>query len=100
MSRMSKPRSGFSFTGNSTFRTRPRKYPWVYDVTLVSNDVMERCQACEKMATHRVRYEERSFQDDLSLLYLCSSHNILTRNLDSWKDLFKLIDTKIEEKNK
>lgn len=79
--------------------TRPRKYPWVYDVAKTAAFRME-CEGCRRYATHRVLYLERENQADLMTVYLCNEHVLYTRILDRWKELFKIIDKKIAKGEK
>lgn len=96
MSRLPPPRS---FTGPVFKRMRARKYPWVFESKKLALTPRMECEACFRQATHLVHYEERALSE-LMVLCLCGEHVLFTRGLDKWKDLFKLIDKKIDRRSK
>lgn len=73
-------------------RQRPRRYPWLYDITEVHFALPTSCEACKDLASHKVEFEWRDGQDSLTSMFLCREHAMLCGRRGGIARVLGLID--------
>lgn len=93
MSEFNKPRGGPEIIRRPRFRERT--YPYILKSSSpVSCD--GQCEACDKPAKFSVMYESSKTAVDVSIIFLCSDHEKLTR-YGKWDQVFRDMDRKCDK---